>query len=599
MALHLFSRVVSSSSTSHSDGQDQHASDHHALIQAIRALHPAYKPSSVRRLSTFISPFVVPAHPGRPEEEDEVIELPSSSAASSCSSSFSLPSVSHSDPCQQRPRVSATTIAQVRQHLAKVWHLPENRIQALLVSTACLDEAQLDQEWIYIVEDQDWIAFTQCLSSRTTQVAERQEPKIKVDIVLSSVACDEAQASRAGSNTDAPYPRTPSSTTSTPGVGPRNAPSTNFDDPEEVAPGLSSAPGRADSDASQLPSASLPPLITALAAASAGMDLASGIVSSLGGLARSVSLQADQMRSTRFASSQEPQSASGTTHNQPQDSAELAAPSISVVSERQRLEEIPFVRQAAGLSPVSETIADPVSDGGEQPETFEASPSLLAGLSAELAAMRSARVASSSTYERPAASQPPRRLESRSRSRSRGRSLLSSTISLLALLLFLFAITSPVDASPSPPAVQLSSTPLIEATMAKRSPPQHLCKCTCFSTNSTLVPIFAPADPAKPCLTCTRQFCIDQGLEICKGARIAPTDGDTGTGWEGDVWAKCFERDDYKDQSIILLYLITVVGLVAVTVLRGRVRGWYEEYRSAGPRGLFNAVANAPWRTRR
>ncbi|PWN48165.1 hypothetical protein IE53DRAFT_305193, partial [Violaceomyces palustris] len=98
-----------------------------------------------------------------------------------------------------------------------------------------------------------------------------------------------------------------------------------------------------------------------------------------------------------------------------------------------------------------------------------------------------------------------------------------------------------------------------------------LCKCTCFSTNSTLVPLYSPVDPIKPCSTCTRQFCLDQGLEICKGAKLEKTDGDTGTGWEGEVWAKCFERGGYKDQTTVTLYLLVVAALLLVTAMRGRL----------------------------
>ena len=38
----------------------------------------------------------------------------------------------------------------------------------------------------------------------------------------------------------------------------------------------------------------------------------------------------------------------------------------------------------------------------------------------------------------------------------------------------------------------------------------------CF-TNSTIIPLYRPADPSKPCLSCTRQFCLDQKLTICRG----------------------------------------------------------------------------------
>lgn len=37
----------------------------------------------------------------------------------------------------------------------------------------------------------------------------------------------------------------------------------------------------------------------------------------------------------------------------------------------------------------------------------------------------------------------------------------------------------------------------------------------CFS-NSTIIPLFRPSDPSKPCLSCTKQFCLDQKLAICK-----------------------------------------------------------------------------------
>ena len=142
------------------------------------------------------------------------------------------------------------------------------------------------------------------------------------------------------------------------------------------------------------------------------------------------------------------------------------------------------------------------------------------------------------------------------RKRSRGfqstavcsRSLLVSVVLLLLLPLLL-----PAAASPSSPdnRIRLRSLNPDHSTeseseprhLARRSTSvQHVCKCTCFSTNSTLIPLYAPVDPSKPCLTCTRQFCIDQNLDICKDAKLGDSDGDTATGFEGDVWAKCFGK---------------------------------------------------------
>lgn len=204
------------------------------------------------------------------------------------------------------------------------------------------------------------------------------------------------------------------------------------------------------------------------------------------------------------------------------------------------------------------------------------------------------------------------RRSSRSRSRSRSQSprgrtslLSTTTLTLLTMFTLLLSIIVPASASAlpssfSPYDLSLSSR---EATVpsAPVGPRQnsrhlHLCKCTCFQTNSTLVPLYAPLDPAKPCLTCTRQFCLDQGLDMCKGAKLEHTDHDVGTGLEGDVWAKCFERDSYKDQSIITLYLLVVVALVAFAAMRGRVEGWYQRYQTMGPQGLYQAVRESPWR---
>lgn len=184
---------------------------------------------------------------------------------------------------------------------------------------------------------------------------------------------------------------------------------------------------------------------------------------------------------------------------------------------------------------------------------------------------------------------------SRSPRRSQRTSLLTSTtLTLLTLLTFLLALISPTTAtalSPHP-----LSTRANYVTPSTNSRHLHLCKCTCFQTNSTLVPLYSPADPAKPCLTCTRQFCLDQGLDICKGAKLEHADHDVGTGFEGDVWAKCFERDSYKDQGIITMYILVVVGLVVCAAMRGRLEGWVERYQGMGPQGLYSAVRGAPWR---
>ncbi|SNX86037.1 uncharacterized protein MEPE_04746 [Melanopsichium pennsylvanicum] len=202
-----------------------------------------------------------------------------------------------------------------------------------------------------------------------------------------------------------------------------------------------------------------------------------------------------------------------------------------------------------------------------------------------------------------------------SRSPRRTTFLSTTTLSLLTILTCLVAFISPTLATPDPflnhtivnPRLKHLSLPYSLSPRSNISPPSprtnsrhlHLCKCTCFQTNSTLVPLYATSDPAKPCATCTRQFCLDQGLDICKGAKLEHTDHDTGTGLEGDVWAKCFERDSGKDQTIITLYILVVLGLVAWAGFRGRIQGWVQTYQQIGPQGLYSAVREAPWRRSR
>ena len=62
---------------------------------------------------------------------------------------------------------------------------------------------------------------------------------------------------------------------------------------------------------------------------------------------------------------------------------------------------------------------------------------------------------------------------------------------------------------------------------------------TCFD-NYTILPILRPERPNKPCLTCTKQWCLDAKLEMCTNATLGDSNPDTATGHEGDVSALCF-----------------------------------------------------------
>lgn len=73
-----------------------------------------------------------------------------------------------------------------------------------------------------------------------------------------------------------------------------------------------------------------------------------------------------------------------------------------------------------------------------------------------------------------------------------------------------------------------------------------LCKCTCFGTNTTILPLMAPAagsaGAAGPCSMCTRAFCLEHAADACRGATLQTPSQDTGTGWEGEVWSRCFRE---------------------------------------------------------
>ncbi|GAA5871932.1 hypothetical protein JCM3774_000732 [Rhodotorula dairenensis] len=93
------------------------------------------------------------------------------------------------------------------------------------------------------------------------------------------------------------------------------------------------------------------------------------------------------------------------------------------------------------------------------------------------------------------------------------------------------------------------------------------CRCACFG-NSTIIPLYRPANPANPCLTCTRQFCLDQKLPACIGAQNPEEDPDTATGTGSDVEARCFQRDSPKSHFIVISFLVITSILLAIAGLK-------------------------------
>ncbi|KAF8922540.1 hypothetical protein CPB85DRAFT_1267985 [Mucidula mucida] len=97
------------------------------------------------------------------------------------------------------------------------------------------------------------------------------------------------------------------------------------------------------------------------------------------------------------------------------------------------------------------------------------------------------------------------------------------------------------------------------------------CKCICFQSNYSILHLDFPDNPSQPCLSCTKQWCLNQNLPICAGATLGDTNPDTATGKEGDVEARCFKRDSPRDQLVVTLFLLTVFGLLLGAGIRSRM----------------------------
>lgn len=99
----------------------------------------------------------------------------------------------------------------------------------------------------------------------------------------------------------------------------------------------------------------------------------------------------------------------------------------------------------------------------------------------------------------------------------------------------------------------------------------NFCKCICFQANYSILHLDIPDNPSQPCLSCTKQWCLNQNLPICAGATLGDTDPDTATGKEGDVEARCFQRDSPRDQLVVTLFLLTVFGLLLGAGIKNRM----------------------------
>ena len=160
-----------------------------------------------------------------------------------------------------------------------------------------------------------------------------------------------------------------------------------------------------------------------------------------------------------------------------------------------------------------------------------------------------------------------------------------------------------------------------------RLAPTSFCKCVCFK-NSTIIALDGPEQQAdsdsrrlllrdekneleegsdekkapyrpKNCNDCSKKFCLNHNLPICKGAK------------EEDVFTTCFrkscrrinsgfgailgarhanapatERDSSKDQAIVFIFIFMTTGLLGWALIRPWVGDWVEVITERPPSSL-------------
>ncbi|KAJ7293593.1 hypothetical protein C8J57DRAFT_1429371 [Mycena rebaudengoi] len=100
----------------------------------------------------------------------------------------------------------------------------------------------------------------------------------------------------------------------------------------------------------------------------------------------------------------------------------------------------------------------------------------------------------------------------------------------------------------------------------------NFCKCICFQSNYTILHLDVPDNPNQPCLSCTKQWCLNQNLHICAGASLGDTNPDTATGKRATLRPDAFvQRDSPRDQLVVTIFLLTVFGLLLVAGVKSRM----------------------------
>ncbi|KAF8934849.1 hypothetical protein BGZ58_005411 [Dissophora ornata] len=111
--------------------------------------------------------------------------------------------------------------------------------------------------------------------------------------------------------------------------------------------------------------------------------------------------------------------------------------------------------------------------------------------------------------------------------------------------------------------------------------PISFCKCVCGQEKSitalprdTQHPLFGGS--SKACGACTKQYCLEIRPDMCKGV---------GTGEGDELVTSCFERDSYKDQFIVHLFLTITFSLLGFAGLQPFLKGLWQrrQQRSYAP----------------
>ncbi|RKP24185.1 hypothetical protein SYNPS1DRAFT_17535 [Syncephalis pseudoplumigaleata] len=116
----------------------------------------------------------------------------------------------------------------------------------------------------------------------------------------------------------------------------------------------------------------------------------------------------------------------------------------------------------------------------------------------------------------------------------------------------------------------------MHAPVADAANPVSFCKCAC-GQNVTIIELQPKLSKpgTEDCVQCTKSFCLQAQPDLCSGA-----------GANDDLTAFCFQRDSYKDEFIVYLFLVTTIGLLLFAWTRPFLEqflrvGWAEQHHVA------------------